>query len=114
PRSALLPPDRGRSPARQPRQGAPRAGLAAQGHLPPADPDDGPRRRGGRPLVAGRATADVLKEQPRATASNRPGRQESDMKTVVFGASGTLGQALTAVLPGAGYEVVAGLDRKGC
>jgi len=36
------------------------------------------------------------------------------MKTVVFGASGTLGQALTAVLPQAGYEVVAGLDRKGC
>src|SRR4051812_15368599 len=36
------------------------------------------------------------------------------MKTVVFGASGTLGQALTAVLPGAGYEVVAGLDRTGC
>jgi dTDP-4-dehydrorhamnose reductase len=36
------------------------------------------------------------------------------MKTVVFGASGTLGQALMAVLPGAGYEVQAGLGRTGC
>ena len=36
------------------------------------------------------------------------------MKTVVFGASGTLGQALMAVLPAAGYDVQQALDRKGC
>jgi len=36
------------------------------------------------------------------------------VKAVVFGASGTLGQALMAVLPGAGYDVAAGLDRTGC
>jgi dTDP-4-dehydrorhamnose reductase len=33
---------------------------------------------------------------------------------VVFGASGTLGQALMRALPQAGYEVRAGLDRAGC
>ena len=57
-RSALLPPDRGRPPARRRRRKARRAlGLEAQGHLQAAHPDDGARRRGGRPLVAGRARA---------------------------------------------------------
>jgi dTDP-4-dehydrorhamnose reductase len=36
------------------------------------------------------------------------------MKAVVLGASGTLGQALAAFLPEAGYDVRAGLDRAGC
>ena len=33
---------------------------------------------------------------------------------LVLGAKGTLGQALTAVLPQAGYDLRAALDRAGC
>jgi len=36
------------------------------------------------------------------------------VRTIVFGATGTLGQALVTVLPRAGYEVAAGLDRAAC
>jgi dTDP-4-dehydrorhamnose reductase len=36
------------------------------------------------------------------------------MKAVVFGASGTLGQALMAALPAAGYQVCGGFDRAAC
>jgi dTDP-4-dehydrorhamnose reductase len=36
------------------------------------------------------------------------------MKAIVFGAKGTLGQALTAVLPQAGYDLRAALDRTAC
>ena len=36
------------------------------------------------------------------------------MKALVLGAKGTLGQALAAVLPQAGYDLCAALDRAGC
>ena len=36
------------------------------------------------------------------------------MKAVVFGASGTLGQALMAALPACGYQVAGGFDRAAC
>ncbi len=36
------------------------------------------------------------------------------MRAIVFGAKGTLGQALVTALPRAGYEVVAALDRAAC
>jgi len=36
------------------------------------------------------------------------------VKALVLGAKGTLGQALTAVLPQAGYDLRAALDRAGC
>ena len=36
------------------------------------------------------------------------------MRAIVFGANGTLGQALAAGLPRAGYQVVAALDRSAC
>ena len=36
------------------------------------------------------------------------------IRAAIFGAQGTLGQALTAELPGAGYQVVAALARNEC
>jgi dTDP-4-dehydrorhamnose reductase len=44
----------------------------------------------------------------------RPPREVIKVKAIVFGAKGTLGQALVTALPGAGYDLVAALDRAAC
>src|SRR6185312_13015908 len=72
-RSALLPADRGRSPARRRRQGAARARLEAEGDLQAAHRDDGQSRRGGRPPHAGRPRPERLASIPRPWVTGEEG-----------------------------------------
>ena len=70
-RSALLPADRGRPPARRPEQGEARARLEAEGQLQGADRDDGEGRRGGRAGDAERARAERRDGDGSATGRGR-------------------------------------------